>query len=123
MWPVLRAVLDLPVDSPLHVTQAAVMSAGVAIWDVLANVHERGRRAAEPARPNDVPALLQAHPDIDTIAFIGGKARATFAHHQPTLMGAVAQGKLSLHVLPSSSRANTQLIAAKAAAWHRVLLQ
>lgn len=122
MWPVLRAALDLPASAPLTETQAAALGAGVAVWDVLANVHVRGsgrkRGGAADACYNDLPALLAAFPSIQRIGFIGAKAKATYDRSE---YADALDGVVTLHVLPSSSRANAQPVAAKAEAWRRVL--
>ena len=74
-------------------------------------------------RHNGIPALLAAHPSIRRVAFNGHKAKAVFESH-PIHHGLIVEGPtpaLTYHVLPSSSRANTQPVAAKAAEWRRVL--
>ena len=122
MWPVLRLALELPDGTPLAQTQAAALASGVAVWDVLADVHQPGRRkrggAADAERHNDIAGLLEARPSIQLIAFIGAKARAAFERHCGSAAAAA-----TLVVLPSSSRANTQPIASKAVEWRRVLFK
>lgn len=125
MWPVLQAALGLPPSTALADTQTAALEVGVAVWDVLANVHEQvGRKRsvahAETPRYNDVPALLRAHPTITRIGFIGAKAKATYERGHGG--GVLAGSSVTLHVLPSSSRANTQPLATKAAAWRQFIL-
>ena len=122
MWPVLQAALGLPPSTALADTQTAALEVGVAVWDVLANVHEQvGRKRGAPAdtpRYNDVPALLRAHPTITRIGFIGAKAKATYERGHGMLAGSA----VTLHVLPSSSRANARPLATKAAAWRQFIL-
>ena len=123
MWAILRAALELPNNTPLAKTQAACLAAGVAVWDTLANVHQRsGRRrgAAEAERHNDVPALLAAYPSIICIGFIGTRSRAAFDRRPANF--ALVSSAVQLKVLPSSSRANTQPLATKAADWRRVIM-
>jgi len=125
MWPVLQAALGLPSSTALADTQTAALEVGVAVWDVLANVHEQvGRKRsaahAETPRYNDVPSLLRAHPTITRIGFIGAKAKATYERGHGG--GVLAGSAVTLHVLPSSSRANTQPLATKAAAWRQFIL-
>lgn len=136
MWPVLRVALGLSEDVPLADVQRAAVEAGIAVWDVLQNVHLKKTRGGgngggagssssrggntndhpDAARPNDVPALLAAHA-IGRVAFIGAKAHKAFLCHHPQLAPTV-----ELCILPSSSRANAQPVASKAAEWRRVLL-
>ena len=136
MWPVLRVALGLSDNTDVRRVKAAALGAGVAVWDVLANVHVKGqgsggggdrkRGGASAERPNDVGALLAAHPTIGTIGFIGQKAYAAFVRHHPQLVDAHqarAAAPLRLVVLPSSSRANAVPLAQKAAEWRRVLLE
>lgn len=127
MWPVLQAALGLPASTTLADTQTAALEVGVAVWDVLANVHEqqvvgRKRSAAHVDTPryNDVPALLRAHPTITRIGFIGAKAKATYERGHGG--GVLAGSAITLHVLPSSSRANAQPLATKAAVWRQFIL-
>jgi G:T/U-mismatch repair DNA glycosylase len=104
----------------------------VAVWDVLANVHEKaaatGRKrrgggggAAFAERHNDCGALLAAHPTITRIGFIGARAKAAFDRCPAGL--APERGGVQLRVLPSSSRANTQPLASKAAEWRRLIME
>lgn len=133
----LRAALGLAEGTPLAETQAACLGAGVAVWDVLANVHEKaaatGRKrrggggganaaaAAVAERHNDCGALLAAHPTITRIGFIGARAKAAFDRCPAGL--APERGGVQLRVLPSSSRANTQPLASKAAEWRRLIVE
>lgn len=119
MWSVLRMALGLPDGCTLAETQAATLGRGVAVWDVLANVHTRGagKVSRQAERPNAIPSFLAAHPSISRVAFVGAKAKAAFERHHAQLAKS-----MDLCVLPSSSRANAQPLGVKAAAWRRALL-
>lgn len=107
--------------------QEKVLSKGICIWDVLANVHEKGgtkkrRRKSSSSdsdqKLNDIEDFLKQHPSIEMIGFIGIKARKKF-ESSVTNCSLFANGqKLKLKTLHSSSPANTRsTIAEKAAQW------
>lgn len=124
--------------------KAAVRS-GVAVWDVLAEVHaprgtKRAKRAAGVAgavgaASNDVVGLLERVRTIEAVCFIGAKARAAFARRfggdendaSMTVENVGPGGgvrEVSLIVLPSSSRANARVsMDEKARAWREALLR
>jgi G:T/U-mismatch repair DNA glycosylase len=77
--------------------------------------------AAVAERHNDCGALLAAHPTITRIGFIGARAKAAFDRCPAGL--APERGGVQLRVLPSSSRANTQPLASKAAEWRRLIME
>ena len=126
--------------------KAAVRS-GVAVWDVLAEVHEtaarngsrrtkRAKTAADGAY-NDVVGLLERVHTIEAVCFIGAKARVAFARRfggdkndasitveNVGAGGGVTSREVSLIVLPSSSRANARVsMEQKARAWREALLR
>ena len=123
--------------------KAAVRS-GVAVWDVLAEVHaprgtKRAKRVAGVAgavgaASNDVVGLLERVRTIEAVCFIGAKARAAFARRfggdkndaSMTVENVPGGGvrEVSLIVLPSSSRANARVsMEQKARAWREALLR
>ena len=150
MWRVMERFLSVPSDeekgsSADHaaLVKAAVRS-GVAVWDVLAEVHEtaarngsrRTKRAKRPggAISNDVVGLLERVHTIETVCFIGAKARVAFAERfggdkndaSITVENVPGGGvrEVSLIVLPSSSRGNARVsMDEKARAWREALLR
>ena len=150
MWRVMERFLLSASDeekgsSADHATlvKAAVRS-GVAVWDVLAEVHaprgtKRAKRAAGVAgavgaASNDVVGLLERVNTIESVCFIGAKARAAFAKRfggdkndaSMTVKNVPGGGvrEVSLIVLPSSSRANARVsMEQKARAWREALLR
>ena len=157
MWRVMERFLLSASDeekgsSADHATlvKAAVRS-GVAVWDVLAEVHEtaarngsrRTKRAKRPgaadgaagaAASNDVMGLLERVHTIESVCFIGAKAKLAFAKRfggdkndaSMTVKNVPGGGvrEVSLIVLPSSSRANARVsMEQKARAWREALLR
>jgi len=157
MWRVMEGFLLSASDeekgsSADHATlvKAAVRS-GVAVWDVLAEVHEtaarngsrRTKRAKRPgaadgaagaAASNDVVGLLERVHTIESVCFIGAKAKLAFAKRfggdkndaSMTVKNVPGGGvrEVSLIVLPSSSRANARVsMEQKARAWREALLR
>lgn len=121
--------------------KAAVRS-GVAVWDVLADVHapRRTKRAKGEAgaaggcASNDVVGLLERVDTIESVCFIGAAARVAFAKRfggdkndaSMTVKNVPGGGvrEVSLIVLPSSSRANARVsMEQKARAWREALLR
>lgn len=92
-----------------------VLSKGICIWDVLANVHEKGKHKRRKKNsediPNDINAFLIKYPSIEMIGFIGKKAQVKFSvHGKPSIQEII--------MLPSSSLANSRMtIEEKVACW------
>ena len=123
--------------------EAAVRS-GIAVWDVLAEVHVKGRKTkkakGEPSPPNEIMDMLCRVQSIRKICFIGAKAKAAFVKHfgghldgdkMTVANSAVDEGvpcesfrEIQLIVLPSSSRANARVpMAEKVRAWKEALMK
>ena len=101
----------------------SILSKGICIWDVLADVHEKpnGRKKRQKKSkenlPNDIDMFLKSNPSIQTIGFIGQKARSKFKCSQQS-------SNIDLITLPSSSPANTKLtIDGKVTYWKNVVLE
>jgi nucleoside-triphosphatase len=101
----------------------SILSKGICIWDVFADVHEKsnGRKKRQKKSkenlPNDIDMFLKSNPSIQTIGFIGQKARSKFKCSQQT-------SNVDLITLPSSSPANTKLtIDDKVTFWKNVILE
>jgi nucleoside-triphosphatase len=123
--------------------EAAVRS-GIAVWDVLAEVHVKGRKTkkakGEPSPPNEIMDMLCRVQSIRKICFIGANAKAAFVKHfgghvdgdKMTVANSVVDGgvpresfrEIRLIVLPSSSRANARVpMAEKVRAWKEALMK
>lgn len=100
-WPILAAVLGVPLPQMDYaVKQAAVRSAGVAIWDVYAGCEREGSldAAIREAVPNDFAQLKKSAPALRRICF-NGRAAGRFIRELDAL------GYETL-ILPSTSPAN-----------------
>ena len=97
---------------------AALKSAGVGLWDVLASCHRQGSldSAIENEKANDIAALLLRHKSINAIALNGGKAFNSFRRHVKTPKARLEN--LQIFALTSTSPANAgKTLAQKLADW------
>ena len=85
----------------------------IGLWDVIASASRRGSldQAIRSHDHNPIDQLLSDYPQLRALAFNGSRAAAIGRK----LLG--ADNRLSVVELPSSSAANTQPFALKAAAW------
>jgi double-stranded uracil-DNA glycosylase len=85
----------------------------IGLWDVVGSAVRRGSldQAIRLADHNRIERLIHDFPNLEAVAFNGG----TSAGIGRKLIG--ADSRLTLLDLPSSSPANTQAFARKAAAW------
>jgi hypoxanthine-DNA glycosylase len=107
-----------------------VMAKGICIWDVFATVHDthktnrKAKRQKVPkqgqqSETNKIIELLQKHPSIQKIIFIGKKAHASFIRHFSPLPDSV---NVSLVTVPSSSPANSKMtMDEKVKEWNKAL--
>ncbi|HWL46110.1 MAG TPA: DNA-deoxyinosine glycosylase [Sphingomonadaceae bacterium] len=93
---------------------AALLAAGVGLWDVIASAHRAGSSdaAIRDSEPNDLAGLVAALPALRAIAFNGQTA---LRHGQRQL--AAFAGQVAFVPLPSSSPLHTVGRAAKQPAW------
>lgn len=103
-----REVAALPYEARL----AALLAAGVGLWDVVATArrHGSGDAAIRDVAGNDLAALVARLPALRAVAFNGGTALAIGRR----LLGDAA---MPLVALPSSSPLHTIGLAAKLPAW------
>ena len=124
-WPIIHAVLGLPVDADYEQRIDALMAHGIALWDVIAACERDGSLdsaiRADSIRVNDFRALLQAEPTIRCIAFNGATAEREFRRR--VLPGLSQTLAVIEHVrLPSTSPAHAGMsFDAKLAAWREVI--
>lgn len=133
LWTVLGQMFNIHYQPIKHIVTASetdirafqdlrtvVLSKGICVWDVLANVHDRKTRQRTNKRrkrnddsvPNDICAFLKKHPSIEIIGFIGEKAHKNYNKFPRKT------AKIELVTLPSSSPANSHLsIDNKVSAW------
>lgn len=113
-WPLLAAVLAQPELPALAYPERLqrLLTAGVGLWDVVAQAQRRGSLDANirDAQSNPLPALIAQLPRLDTVAFNGATAARAASQLRPYPWLSVLQ-------LPSSSPAHTRPFADKLAAW------
>lgn len=116
-WRILAAVLDQPlVDLDYPARQAAVKSAGLAIWDVYRSCERAGSldAAIRNGQPNDFAALKKSAVALRLVCF-NGQAAAKFAPQLQAL-------GYRTDVLPSTSPANASWsFERKLGAWRAAL--
>ena len=114
LWPILAALFGDA--APTTYAEKLVLAAarGIALWDVCAAAEREASAdsAIRAEEPNTIDALLDAYPQIRTIAFNGSGARRLYDRHfrrRPDLL---------YLALPSTSPAHARLdFAAKLARW------
>ena len=88
-----------------------LLSANVALWDVLHDCTREGSldsaivRDSEQA--NDIDKFMCGHEQLSTVAFNGGAAGRIFMRHFPTLIDSLP--RIRFQRLPSSSPAHARL--------------
>lgn len=122
-WPFMGMLVGAEPSLPYAQRLQRLESAGIAVWDVIANCRREGSldSAIRDETVNDFGQFLAQHRGVATLLFNGAKAETTFARHVlPTL----AHAGLRRIRLPSTSPANaSQTDAAKLCAWRTALLE
>lgn len=119
-WPIMGDLVGAAPALPYDRRRAALLKAGIALWDVLACCFREGSldSAIVGEEVNDFAAFLAAHPGIGRICFNGAKAAASFARGVDP---AALPRPVATHRLPSTSPAHAGMDrAAKLAAWRAV---
>ena len=122
-WPIVCALVDIDAETPYEGRIAAIRSARIALWDVLASCERAGSLDAAISRasrvPNDFVAFLAAHRAITHVFFNGAEAEQSFMQ---LVRPALADRKLVYRRLPSTSPAHAALTRKqKLAAWRAIL--
>ncbi len=101
-WPTLARLWAEPVPTTPEMARTFAKAHHIALWDVLASCAIEGAADASIADPvpNDVSALLAAHPQIQHIVTTGKKAADLYKRHLYPQTGLAAVS------LPSTSAAN-----------------
>jgi len=116
-WRLMATVVGRPLPEMGYEHRlAALLEAGIGLWDVIGSAQRRGSLDAAIRSPvaNDLPALVSELPHLRAIGFNGGKAaslgrRIVTGPNPPEMI-----------CLPSSSAALTVSIETKQAAWARL---
>lgn len=113
-WPIVFALFGDGAVPDYETRLAFAQASRLALWDVC-GLAEREASADTTIRaelPNEIPALLDTHPNIRAVAFNGTTARRLHDRHFRRRPG------LTYLALPSTSPAHASLgFAAKLAAW------
>lgn len=122
-WRIMGAVARFDATLPYEERVAALRTAGVALWDVLAACERSGSLDSAISRQsevaNDLAGLLASHPRITRIYFNGATAEAAFRRHCKAL---AARTDLCFTRLPSTSPAHASLrFEEKCAVWREAL--
>lgn len=144
MWTVLGEMVGQPPSctnmpkEEYQLLRDAILSAGVAIWDVLSDVHiksprtKRKKKQARTSNANPILDFVSERDSIEAIAFIGAKAKKSFVSHvcamspdtNELVLDDSSGRRISLIVLPSSSRLNSRMtVAEKADEWRNSLIR
>lgn len=122
-WRIMGELLGFAPDAPYSERVGALLSARIAVWDVLQFCERPGSLDSAIVRssevPNDFETLLQQCPGVRTILFNGTTAEAAFRRHCRALLG---DPLITFVRLPSTSPAHASLrFEAKLAAWRAAI--
>jgi hypoxanthine-DNA glycosylase len=116
-WRIMEPVIDARlIDVAYDVRLAALLSAGVGLWDVIGSASRTGSLDSDirQPRPNPLRDLVGKLPLLQAVAFNGGKA-SDLGWRQLD-----ESGGLELLSLPSTSPANTAPLDRKQVEWNRI---
>lgn len=124
-WPIMGELFGAGRELAYGARLGRLAARGVMLWDVLAAARRPGSldSAIHPRKlePNDLPALLARHPELEIIAFNGGAAEVLFRRHVAKACGDGLEG-VELVRLPSTSPAHAaRSFAQKRGAWRNAL--
>lgn len=120
-WPIMSALLGIPVAADYARRCRALRSAGIALWDVMQQCERSGSldAAIDPASviANDFPGLFRRCRQIERVYFNGGTAEKHYLKNVLPVLEAPA-AKLPVQRLPSTSPAHAAMaFADKREAW------
>lgn len=123
-WPITGAILGFDAGAAYQARAAALVDAGVALWDVLAACTRASSLDSDivpdSVVPNDFAGFFAQHPAIRKVCFNGSAAANLYLTHvAPHLASHLACQHAHEHVrLPSTSPANARMrFADKLRAW------
>lgn len=121
-WPIMGELFGAGPGLPYPQRCERLLTAGVAVWDVLRQCRRAGSldAAIDPASEvaNDLAGLLARCSQIARIAFNGQKAETAFRRYVLPTLGNATAGGLSLVRLPSTSPAHaSRSFEEKLSAW------
>jgi double-stranded uracil-DNA glycosylase len=123
-WPLMGRLLGFDPRMAYPLRAQALVSARIAVWDVVASGHRPGSMDADidtsTLDTNDFDHFFQRHPGIRAILFNGQTAGKLYRTR--VAPGLTVPAPESLHTLPSTSPANARLgLEQKIGAWGSVL--
>ncbi|MBX3703371.1 MAG: DNA-deoxyinosine glycosylase [Steroidobacteraceae bacterium] len=107
-WPIMGEILGFDASAPYAKRRAALMNAGIALWDVIGSCEREGSLdsaiAAHSIVANDFTAFLARHRRIGRVCFNGRRAEAAWRRH--VLPQWAVPPALDYRLLPSTSPAH-----------------
>ena len=123
-WPIMGRLVGAGPELEYEQRCDVLRQRGIALWDVLHQCKRKGSLDSaidtKTAVPNDFETFLAEHPGLRVIMFNGTKAEQLFRKHvhQDALGSAT---RPTLHLLPSTSPANTHIdFELKLASWRTI---
>jgi hypoxanthine-DNA glycosylase len=117
-WRITGELFDFAPSAPYDERAAALIRAGVAVWDVLASCRRVGSLDAAVERDsmvaNDFAAFFAAWPSIERVYFNGGAAEANYRRL------VIEAPEVAYRRLPSTSPAHTMAYETKLAQWREI---
>lgn len=82
-WTILGAILGFAADAPYAERVAALIAAGIALWDVIGACEREGSldQAIRAEEANPIGEFLGARPTVARLGLNGGKAASAFVSH------------------------------------------
>lgn len=124
-WRIVGGMLGFDPSSPYEDRVTRLVTANIALWDVLKSCTRASSLDSDiddsTAVPNDFAGFFSSHSHIQRVCFNGAKAEALYLKHvRPSLS---AQLNLEYVRLPSTSPANASIpLPEKVRAWSAILL-
>jgi hypoxanthine-DNA glycosylase len=111
-WRSVAPVCGLEPDAPYESRIAALNQAGIGLWDVLGACERRGSldQSIVPGseEPNDLGAVVEAHPELRAILLNGASVARLFHRHQVPRPFWDDLG-VEIRILPSTSPAHARM--------------
>jgi hypoxanthine-DNA glycosylase len=125
-WSIIEALFAIDRALPYAERCAALVSQGIAVWDVLRHCYRPGSLdadiRADTAVPNDIPRLLGDAPGIGRICFNGAAAETLFRRHVLATLTPADARRIECVRLPSTSPAHAAMtVDEKIARWRPCL--
>lgn len=109
-WPIMGELIGAAPALPYETRLQMLMSAGIALWDVLASCRRESSLDADidaaSICPNDFEGFFAAHPGITQVFFNGAMAENCFRRF---VLPTFKPGLIHFHRLPSTSPAHAAM--------------